>query len=578
LKSQTDIVVVVGDVVPLKKAGATWKGLCPFHQEKSPSFTVNRDKGVFHCFGCGAGGDVVSFVELYQKIAFPEAIRYLAQRAGIPVPEPTGNAEDRQAAAERDAIVKLHEEAAAFYREQLATPAGARARRDLETRGLNDETIGTFGYGYAPAGGRETLHARFAAQRVPLPLQLKSRLVMQRDDGRVADFFRNRLMIPIARDTGALVAFGGRALDTGQVPKYLNSPESPVYTKGRTLYGLNVTKGAVRKHNYCVLVEGYFDLAQVWQAGVQPVVASCGTALTSAQGRTLKRFTSKVVLSFDPDAAGQGAAVRSSELLVTEGFQVNVALLPVGTDPDTYIRKSGGRAYVERLTASRPYLEFVLDRAAERLDLSRPDSRRTFLNQMLAVAAGIPDAAVRDQFADRLAHKARITETVIRDEIRKAAAERRREAPAVAVPPVARMTPAEQGLLWALVHRPVEGLAAVARLDPGDLEGLVAAPVYRLAATLVDVPPDVLPNLLRERLNEGERSLLERGARADAPVAPAADCVNTLRRERYARERAAIQEEIDRLQERSPAGTDQELASLWERKKAVLKRLEELNA
>jgi DNA primase len=227
LKSQTDIVAVVGDVVPLKKAGATWKGLCPFHQEKSPSFTVNRDKGVFHCFGCNAGGDVVSFVELHQKISFPEAIRYLAQRAGIPVPEPTGSAEDRQAAAERDAIVKLHEEAAAFYREQLATPAGARARRELDERGLGDETIATFGYGYAPAGGRETLHARFAAQRVPQALQLKSRLVVQRDDGRMADFFRNRLMIPIARDTGMLVAFGGRALDAGQVPKYLNSPKRP---------------------------------------------------------------------------------------------------------------------------------------------------------------------------------------------------------------------------------------------------------------------------------------------------------------------------------------------------------------
>ena len=410
------------------------------------------------------------------------------------MPEPTGGAEDRQAAAERDAIVKLHEEAAAFYQEQLASAAGARARRELESRGLSPETIQMFGYGYAPAGGRDTLQALFAAQKVPLPLQLKSRLVVQRDDGRIADFFRNRLMIPIARDTGALVAFGGRALDQGQVPKYLNSPETPIYTKGRTLYGLNVTKGAVRKHNYCVLVEGYFDLAQVWQAGVQPVVASCGTALTSAQGRTLKRFTSKVVLSFDPDAAGQGAAARSSELLVAEGFQVNVALLPEGSDPDTFIRNSGGRAYVERLTGSRPYLDFVLDRAAGRLDLSRPDTRRTFLNQMLTVAAGIPDAAARDQFADRLAMKARITETVIRDEIRKAAAERRREAPAVAVPPVARMTPAEQGLLWALVHRPVEGLAAVARLEPDDLEGLVAAPMFRLAASLADVPPDVLPD------------------------------------------------------------------------------------
>jgi DNA primase len=267
--------------------------------------------------------------------------------------------------------------------------------------------------------------------------------------------------------------------------------------------------------------------------------------------------------------------VRSSELLVTEGFQVNVALLPEGSDPDTYIRNSGSRAYVERLTGSRPYLEFVLDRAAERLDLSRPDSRRTFLNQMLGVAAGIPDAAARDQFADRLAHKARITETVVRDEIRKAAAERRREAPAVAVPVVVRMTPAEQGLLWALVHRPVEGLAGVARLDLDDLEGVVAAPIFRLAATLADVPPDVLPSLLGERLNEGERALLQRAAGAEAPVAPAADCVTTLRRLRYARERAAIQEEIDRLQDRQQAVSDEALASLWERKKAVLRRIEE---
>jgi DNA primase len=186
--------------------------------------------------------------------------------------------------------------------------------------------------------------------------------VMEREGGRLADRFRNRLMIPIARDSGAIVAFGGRALEEGQVPKYLNSPETPIYIKGRTLYGLDVTKAAIRKHNYCVLVEGYFDLAQVWQAGIQPVVASCGTALTNAQARVLKRFTSKVVLSFDPDAAGQGAASRSSEMLVSEGFQVNVALLPAGSDPDTFVRKSGGRAYVERLigTIRRECLDWLI--------------------------------------------------------------------------------------------------------------------------------------------------------------------------------------------------------------------------
>jgi DNA primase len=317
-------------------------------------------------------------------------------------------------------------------------------------------------------------------------------------------------------------------------------------------------------------------LAQVWQAGVQPVVAVSGTALTIAQVRTLKRFAQKVVLSFDPDTAGQGAAARSSELLVAEGFQVNVAVLPAGSDPDAFIRRAGGQAYVERLTGSRPYLEFLLDRAAEGLDLARAENRKKFLDGMLTVAATIPDAAVRDQFADRLAHKARITESVVRDEIRKAAAQRKTVAPAAAVPAVARVRLAEQGLLWALVHRPVEGLAAVAQLEDGDLEGLLAAPILRLAASLVEMPPDMLPELLRERLSEGERAMLERAAAAPAPSAAPPDCVGAFRRLRIDRERAAVQEEIDQLQERAEM-TDGVLVTLWERKKELLRRLEELN-
>jgi DNA primase len=370
------------------------------------------------------------------------------------------------------------------------------------------------------------------------------------------------------------VAFGGRALEPGQVPKYLNSPETPLYSKGRTLYGLDVTKGAVRKHNYCVLVEGYFDLAQVWQAGIQPVVASCGTALTGGQARILKRFTSKVVLSFDPDAAGQGAASRSSELLVAEGFQVNVALLPEGSDPDTFVRTTGGQAYVERLTGSQPYLEFLLDRAARAHDVTRADGRKAFLTQMLAVAATIPDAADRDTFADRVAHKARVTEGVVRDEIRKAAVDRRKDVPASVVASTVRLRPAEQGLLWTLVHRPVEGLAAVAQLEEEDLEGLVSAPVLRLAASLADVPPDLVPSLLGERLRDEERALVDRAARQEASPAAPADCVQALRRGRTLRDLAAIQDEIDRLPASGP-GNDRALAMLWERKKALLTRLEQ---
>lgn len=577
LKAHTDIVTIIGEVTPLKKAGANWKGLCPFHTEKTPSFNVLKDKGIFKCFGCGVGGDVLKFIELHQKITFPEAVRLLAQRASLTIPEGVDGAEDRVASAEREALVKLHEDALAFYREQLETPGGARAKRELEKRGLTAATVEIFGYGFAPAAGRDTLTSLFADRKVPLALQTKSGLVMQRDDGRVVDRFRNRLMIPIRRDTGSLVAFGGRAMDEGQVPKYLNSPETPIYSKGRTLYGLDVTKGAIRKHNYCVLVEGYFDLAQVWQAGVQPVVASSGTALTVTQARLLKRFAPKIVLSFDPDAAGQGAAARTSELLVAEGFQVNVALLPTGSDPDTFIRNEGGRAYVERLKGSRSYLEFLLDRAAERVDLNRPDGRRTFIGQMLTVAATIPDPAARDQFADRLAHKARITESVVRDEIRKAAAQKKTEPPAVALPSRVRVLDAEQGLLWALVHRPVEGLGALAQLEPDDLTGLVSAPVFALARSLADVPADGLPELLKERLSEGEQALVARAAGAEA-AAPPSDCVNALKRRRLERERTEVQDEIDRLQAGTRAGddTDRRLGALWAKKLELLQRLEAL--
>lgn len=574
LKAQTNIVSVIGDIVALKKTGNTWKGLCPFHTEKTPSFNVNGDKGFFKCFGCGAGGDVVKFVELYQKMSFPEAVRYLATRASMPIPEADGSPEARAVAAEREALIKLHEQAAAFFSSQLASPMGLRARRELEKRGLSAATIETYRYGYAPAGGRETLHALFNSQGVALALQIRSGLVRQWD-GRVGDYFRNRLMIPIARDTGAIVAFGGRALEEGQVPKYLNSPETPVYTKGRTLYGLETTKTSIREKKYAVLVEGYFDLAQVWQAGVQNVAAICGTALTIPQIHVLKRFTSKVILSLDPDTAGQSATSRSAELLVAEGFDVNVALLPAGGDPDTFIRRSGPKAYVERLTGSQSYLDFLLDRSAAGLDLNRPESRKKFIGEMLAVAALIPDAAERDQFADRLAHKARITESVIRDEIRKAAAQKKTQAPAIAVSTSVRVLPSEQGLLWTLVHRPVEGLAAIGQLEPGDLDGLMAAPVFRLAASLADVPPEVLPELLRARLNEGDRALLERAAASEAPAGGPAECVNAFRRLRIVRDLAEVQDDIDRLQQTSRMDDDT-LAILWERKKVLLRHLEAL--
>ncbi len=577
LKSHADIVQIIQERVPLRQSGATWKGLCPFHGEKTPSFHVTRSKGFFHCFGCGVGGDVIKFVELYDKVTFPEAVRQLAARVGLTVPE-TEEGQDAEGQKDREALLKVHEVAAAWFKEQLGAPQGAAARRMLASRGLTSATIDSLGMGFAPAV-KSGLTARLQREGFAPSWLTKTGLVLERDAGTFIDRFRNRLIIPIARDNGAIIAFGGRAMESGQVPKYLNSPETAIYVKGRTLYGLHLTKNAITQARHAVMVEGYFDVAQALQGGISNVVASSGTALTTAQARLLKRFASKVVLSFDPDAAGKGAAVRSSEMLVTEGFQVNVAMMPAGDDPDTFIRREGGAAYQARLRASRPYLEYLLDQAAGGRDMARDEDRREFLGRMLEVAARIPDAAARDQFADRLAHKARITEEVVRAEIRKAASKKETTVPALARPTVAldQVKPAEKGMIWALLHNPAVGAAAVAELDLEDLEGLATRLILEQARSLQELPAGSLPQTLLERLNEMEARLVQDIGRQPHPPGDPHDCVRALKRLRYARERADVQREIDRLQQEGGVNHDREIVALWDRKRALLHRIESLN-
>ena len=575
LKAQADIVQVVQDAVPLKKAGSSYKGLCPFHSEKTPSFHVNRDKGFFHCFGCSTGGDVIKFVELYEKLSFPEAVTQLAQRCGLEVPESDDPERDVAAAAEREALLKVQELAQAYFREQLTLEGGAPARAHLEQREIWPETIDMLGLGFAPPR-RDSLTRHLLDAGQPLDLLLKSGLVVQREGGQTIDRFRNRLMIPISRDTGSVIAFGGRALAADQQPKYVNSPETTLYTKGRTLYGLHLTKHAVRRLGYVVLVEGYFDFAQALQAGVKPVVATCGTALTEAQARLLGRFSSKTLLSFDPDTAGQGAAARSGELLLAEGFQVNVVLLPAGEDPDTCVRERGAAHYVEKLRTSQPYLEYVLERAAERRDFSRDGERRAFLTDMLVVAARIPDPAARDQFADRLAHKARIMEDVVRAEIRRAAVNRRTEVRADVRATRTVVRPAEKGLIWSMVRDTVAAQSVLAGLEPEDLEGLATASILHVARTLADVPADGVPQTLLERVSKDEALLVSTIANESTAPAAVEDCGIELRRLRYERDRAALQDEIDRRQCDGSPGALNEIDALWERKKDLLQRIDAL--
>jgi DNA primase len=575
LKLQADIVTVIQDYVSLKKVGAKYKGLCPFHGEKTASFNVDRDKGFFHCFGCQAGGDVIKFIELHEKLGFADAVKQLAQRFGMTLPQIDESDEQRAGSVERETLLKIHESAAAWFGQQLASPAGARVRSLIAERGLTEETSSALGLGFAPPS-RDGLTQALKQQGYSPALLVRAGLTFQRDDGSLVDRFRNRLMIPICRDTGSVIAFGGRALQEDQPPKYLNSPETPIYSKGRTLYGLNLAKSAIRQGGFAVLVEGYFDFAQVYQAGYQCVVASCGTALTPQQAQQLHRFTSKVVLNFDPDAAGQGAAAKSCEMLVNEGFEVNVAILPAGEDPDTFVRRHGHQGYADRLKQSQPYLEYLLDRSAAGLNLNTDEGRVRFLTEMLPVASRIPDVAMRDRFGDRLAFKAHVTDDVVRAEIRRAAVMRQTTVTRRELPSLAQVTNAERGLIWFLIHDPARALTALKGLDVADFEALSTRSVLDLARKL-DEDNGFSPSVLLERLTMGEARLVTAiASESEPPVHEAENCAHSMQRTRYERERGAVQREIDRLQQLGAAEHSDEINALWARKQDLLRRIAEL--
>src|SRR5262252_8439694 len=356
-KQQADIVRVIGDYVQLKKAGQNFRGLCPFHAEKTPSFNVHTTKQIYHCFGCGQGGDVFKFVMEMEKCAFPEALRIVAEKCGIAVPRPKEHSpEERKENQQRAVLVEMHREAQAFFVKQIAgTLEGKAARAYLEDRGLDQATIDRFGIGYAPSGGDVLF--RFLKAKYPEKLLVDSGLVSRDQSGRLFDRFRRRITFPISNESAKIVAFGCRALGDDQ-PKYLNSPETLIYSKSNVLYHLDRAKDALRRSDFAVLVEGYMDAIAVARAGISNVVASCGTALAETQIKLLGRFTKRVIVNYDPDTAGQAATERSLSSLLEQDFEVRVLNLPaIGdkkADPDLFIREKGKDEYLKVLKDAPP--------------------------------------------------------------------------------------------------------------------------------------------------------------------------------------------------------------------------------
>ncbi len=612
VKQQADIVRVVGEYVRLKKSGQNFAGLCPFHSEKSPSFNVHPVKQFYHCFGCGKGGDVFNFVMDMEKCEFPEAVKVVAEKCGIAIPrQKERSPEERKENQQRSVLVEMHREAQTFFVKQLeGTPEGKAARAYLEDRGLDKDAIARFGIGYAPSGGDALL--RHLKSKYNEKLLAASGLVSRDESaGRLFDRFRRRITFPISNESGKIVAFGARALGD-DMPKYLNSPETPIYSKSNVLYHLDRAKDAIRKDGTVIVVEGYMDAIAVARAGISNVVAACGTSFGQSQAELLKRFfprdgLAKIVLSYDPDMAGAAATERSISLLgeaygedasarfqreldaakdVGEvgrlqrageygrmfrfGFDLCVLRLPERADPDQFIRQHGADAYRELVRSAPHFLDCVIEKARG-MDLSTSEGKLRAINSTLPYIQNLPSPILRSEWATRVAVQLRIEEPVLRAALSKAAKERRSEVkiqPEMvgrAAKPVERrlirMLAEAQGFRQELakhlqnahLYHGLETEKIFAALVIASLSG---QPVHatEVGATLEDRDRRLLFEILFEEANEPTWE-------------EAMSCIEALQHRQAERELADVQRSI----EANPPGI--ELRGLLEKKQELMRRL-----
>jgi DNA primase len=432
VKQQADIVKVIEGYIRLRKAGAqNYSGLCPFHKEKSPSFSVHAVRQFYHCFGCHESGDVFSFVAKIEKVGFPEAVRIVAQKCGIPLPNREFSSPEEAAGARlRTKLLELHETATAWFEEQLRGPEGAVAREYLAGRGLTPEGIKTFRIGYSPDSFnalRDRLSGAADNETLRASGLFSSKEQGDGSLGPIYDRFRKRVMFPIASESGRVIAFTARTLETGDKAgaKYINSPETPLYSKGAVLFNLDKARTAIRQLEFALLVEGQMDCISVFLRGIQNVIATSGTAFTEQQVALLRRHTSQVIVNFDPDAAGSNAAEKSIALLTEEGFNIKIVTLDDGLDPDRYIRERGVEAYKAALRDSRRQADYLIERARQMFPGASAEQKVKAMNYLLPHIRRMPEKLARDQFAGDAAQKLGIDSAVLREELRQAALRRR---------------------------------------------------------------------------------------------------------------------------------------------------------
>ncbi len=480
VRDSVDLVDLVSGYVSLRKTGKNHTGLCPFHSEKTPSFSVNSDKQIFHCFGCGAGGDAFKFLELQEGLSFPEAVRKLADRSGISLPvDSRSRSEHRKTSDERAGLLKAVADAAEYFRKELQGAKGTDARKYLKQRGVSDQVVKEFGIGYARSDW-DGLLTHLKQKGYTAGQMERAGLVVKRSEGKGHyDRFRGRIIFPIHDISGNVIAFGGRVMG-GEMPKYLNSSETPLYSKSNTLYCLDKAKEAARKYDHFIIVEGYLDALACHQHGVRNAAATLGTALTDGHLRLMRRFTKNIKLIFDPDPAGIKAAMRSFDLLVGTGMNVKVVSLPDGDDPDTFLNKNGYDAFAFYLKKAVPLMDFVLTQVAKTGAGAAISDKVAQAGEMLAFIAKLPSSIERNHYLKKTAETLQIDESDLRQELPKESTRPRVAPGKEQAPPLSggRRPRAEEILIHMMLKDKAIAQSLKDRIHPGDFTD----PLFQRAA------------------------------------------------------------------------------------------------
>jgi len=549
VKSSIDIVDVVSDYFPLKRSGRNYKALCPFHQEKTPSFMVNADRQIFRCFGCGAGGDVIEFVMKQEGYSFMEALRALAERGRVSLPETTP-----ENASRRERLLRLHETAAGFYHWVLTKSDRGRAGREyLEARGFDRACAQDFQLGYALPGWDSFLkHAHRRGFRDEELVE--GGLAVRNEQGRVYDRFRGRLIIPIRDPRGRVIAFGARVLgEADDAPKYINSPESPLFQKGRVLFGLDRARRAIDEAGEVILGEGYLDVIRAHRAGISTMVCSQGTAFTPDQALLLRRHAERVVTAFDADAAGQAASLRGLDIFLEKNFEVRIALMPAGHDPDSFIRDRGGEAFLRLAAAGIPLLDYKLERLCACEDIASPAGKRRVAHAMLETVRRVESPMLRETYLKRIAARLGVSEqALVREGEGLPGAAPIRPPRRDGVSPREKGDKFERNLLKILLHHDSIAVFAENDLDPRDFSPGLRHLVERMVDLIREKKFPLarqLPLVVRE---EGEQSLVSAWLFDETPPAPArgevGDYLCFLKRRSLSERSRVLEEEIERVE------------------------------